>query len=323
MAGHSSLNKLTDGFGRQIDYLRVSVTDRCNLNCIYCRPRSRIEHLSHFDILRYEEILEIVRVAKAMGIRKFRITGGEPLIRKGLPDFLRRLAGLGVDFSLTTNGVLLPVLAKDLADAGLKRINVSLDSLKAERFNQITRGGDLKEVLNGIEKAKRLFLKVKINTVVMAGINDDEINDFADMALKQGLQIRFIEFMNLFSGEDRFVSLQEVKKNLIEQKGLLPLEDEGIGPATNFYSSKSKGMIGFITPRSQPFCKNCNRLRLTADGRLKPCLASNIKIDIKNPLRNKADAQKLKEIFREACRQKPKGHNLNFERINLMSSIGG
>lgn len=323
MADNASVNKLVDSFGRTIDYLRISITDRCNLNCIYCRPKSQIEHLSHLDILRYEEILEIIKVAGELGIKKFRITGGEPLVRKGLVGFLERLAKMGVDFSLTTNGILLSDFAQDLFNAGLKRINISLDSLQPERFSQITRGGELSDVLAGIEKAKALFSTVKINMVVMRGTNEDEINDFVDKALTDGLHIRFIEFMDLFSGEDRFVSLKEIKKRLIAEKDLLPIEEAGLGPAINYYSTQGKGSVGFITPRSQPFCSQCNRLRLTSDGKLKLCLASKQAIDIKTPLRNGEGMKKLKRIFIEAAQQKPKGHNFKFDQINLMSSIGG
>ncbi len=183
---------LVDGFGRVIDYLRISVTDRCNLNCIYCRPKSQIAHLTHGDILRYEEILEIIKLARELGIKKFRITGGEPLVRKGLIGFLEQLYKMKIDFSLTTNGILLSEFADDLFQAGLKRINISLDSLRPQRYSQITRGGELSEVLDGIEKAKKLFSTVKINTVVMRGINEDEIDSFVDMALKDGFHIRFI-----------------------------------------------------------------------------------------------------------------------------------
>lgn len=320
---HVGKDILVDRFNRVIDYLRISVTDRCNLNCIYCRPKSQIEHLSHFDILRYEEILEIIKVAQKLGIKKFRITGGEPLVRKGLVEFLEKLEKMKLDFSLTTNGILLSSFAQDLFNAGLKRINISLDSLRPERFSRITRGGKLSDVLEGIEKAKTLFSTVKINTVVMRGINEDEIDNFVDMAFKGGFHIRFIEFMDLFCGEDKFVSLQEIKKRLIDEKKLLPMDDAGAGPAVNFYSLKGKGIVGFITPRSQPFCSQCNRLRLTADGKLKCCLVSNRMLDIKTALRTGATHAELKALFQEAAQQKPKGHNFKFDRINVMSSIGG
>jgi len=324
MAGDPSLNKnmLVDRFGRVIDYLRISVTDHCNLNCIYCRPRSQIEHLSHAEILRYEEILEIVEAARELGVKKFRITGGEPLVRRGLLGFLEKLKEIDLDFSLTTNGILVSDMVSDLSRAGLKKINISLDSLRADRFSRITRGGELSRVLEGIEKSQKFFSAVKINTVVMAGINDDEIDDFVAMAFNRGLQIRFIEFMDLFSGEDRFVSLKEIKKRLIAEWSLIPAASQGSGPSDNYTNAEGKAVVGFIAPRSEPFCCRCNRMRLTADGKLKVCLASAQKLDIKAALRNGASREGLKALFQEAAQQKSQGHNFKFDRM-AMSSIGG
>ncbi|MDD5746355.1 MAG: GTP 3',8-cyclase MoaA [Candidatus Omnitrophica bacterium] len=325
MADNSFVSKpeLVDGFGRVIDYLRISITDRCNLNCIYCRDRQSTPYLSHGDILRYEEIIEIIKIARDVGIKKFRITGGEPLVRKGLLCFVERLSALGVDFGLTTNGLLLPDFAQDLFNAGLRRINISLDTMRPERFSYITRGGQLSEVIDGIEKAVKIFPVVKINTVIMRGINEDEIDVFIAMALQRSLHIRFIEVMELFLGEDRFVSLAAIRKRLMEEKGWGLLKSAGTGPAINYGAPSGAGIIGFITPRSEPFCGKCNRLRLTADGKIKLCLASQQAVDIKTALRNNIPAAKIKEILREAAGQKPNNHSFKFDQIRQMSSIGG
>lgn len=315
-------NLLLDGYKRVIDYLRISVTDRCNLRCIYCMPAEGVKNIPHQEILRYEEIIEVIQTARQLGFRRFRITGGEPLIRKGILEFLESLKTLGVSFSLTTNGVLLKEYAKALARVGLSRINISLDSLQKQKFYQITRGGVLSKVLEGIELArKQSFSPIKINTVVMNGINEDEIDNFIHWAKMNELNIRFIEFMPVGTGKDLFYPLKEIMEELIQKNDLVPTEIPGSGPARNFRFKNSKGSVSFILPRSQPFCYQCNRLRLTADGKLRPCLASETEIEIKSILRQNHTEQDIASLIKKAVALKPKGHNFKF--TSLMSRVGG
>lgn len=324
---------LSDSFQRPINYLRISVTDRCNLRCIYCMPPEGIALMSHDDILSYEEIVTLVKAAVELGITRIRLTGGEPLVRAGLPGLVRMIAGIdGVtDLSLTTNGILLAKYAKDLKDAGLMRVNVSLDTLKPERFHQITRCGELKDTLKGIEAAKEADLTpVKINMVLMAGINDDEIIDFARKTIDDGWNVRFIEYMPV-NGEDinvtRLFSVSEVRKRL---ESLGPLEpykmDKGNGPAKYYRLPDAKGTVGFITPVTEHFCYRCNRLRLTADGKLRLCLLREDEIDLREPLRNGASIQELKDIITKATAAKPRGHLLaerNSHKGRPFSQVGG
>ena len=323
------MEKLIDRYNRKIEYLRVSITDRCNLRCIYCMPPEGIKPLRHEDILKFEEIEEIVRYSIDWGIDKVRITGGEPLVRKGVVYLVEILANLkGVeDLSMTTNGILLEGYAKDLKNAGLQRINISLDSLDANRFNRITKVGKLSLVLDGIEEAlKRGLEPVKINVVVMKGINDDEVLDFAKMSLDRPLHIRFIEYMPLgykgFAKEDRFFPTAQIKERLRELGELIPAEVKGAGPAKSFRFEESSGTIGFITPMSEHFCATCNRLRLTADGKLYPCLFSDYGVDIKTPLRTGAGYREIKELFKEALKNKPEKHSIKGNN-QVMSKIGG
>jgi cyclic pyranopterin phosphate synthase len=323
---------LSDSFHRPINYLRISVTDRCNLRCIYCMPAEGIKLISHNDILAYEEIYTVARAAAGLGINKIRLTGGEPLVRLGLPSLVQMLAKIeGVDdISLTTNGVLLGRYASELKSAGLRRVNVSLDTLKPERFKLITRiGDDLGEVLAGIEVARAVGLEpVKLNVVVMAGINDDELLDFAGKTITEGWQVRFIELMPLV-GKDttQFVSASEMKRRLEPLGELTPyLPSVGNGPAKYFRLPKAKGAIGFITPISEHFCFQCNRMRLTADGRLRPCLLSDYEVDLKPSLRGGISSSGLKKLIKQAVANKPERHNLaegSVPKQRPFSQVGG
>ena len=328
--------KPSENNNRTINYLRISITDRCNLRCIYCMPENGVGFMSHDSILRYEEILRIVKLSIQKGIRKIRLTGGEPLVRKGFTEFIKRLGNIeGLkEITLTTNGVLLKEFAADIKAGGINRINISLDSLKRERFFKIT-GHDLfNQVWEGIQEAERVgFDPVKINIVAIKGINDDEIEDFARLTLEKPYHIRFIE--NMPVGKDNgwrmesFISIMEIY-NLIQKIGPLtpilkrnPLD----GPAQRFVLDGAKGEIGLIGALSNHFCDICNRLRLTADGHIRSCLFSDEEIDIKTALREgKGDAEIL-ALMEKAIREKPKSHNLSLlgprNCTRGMSSIGG
>jgi len=309
---------LSDSFQRPINYLRISVTDRCNLRCIYCMPASGVSLMSHNDILTYEEIYTVARAAAELGINKIRLTGGEPLVRSGLPKLIQMLAKIEAidDISLTTNGILLGRYAAELKSAGLQRVNVSLDTLKPDRFKLITRlGNNLGEVLEGIEVARSVGLNpVKLNMVVMSGINDDELLDFAAKTIADDWHVRFIELMP-FVGDGttprRFVSASEMRQRLEPMGELEPcLPSMGNGPAKYFRFPHAKGTIGFITPISEHFCFQCNRMRLTADGKLRPCLLSDYEIDLKQPLRSGISSAGLKKLIKQAVANKPLRHQL-------------
>lgn len=328
---------LSDSFQRPINYLRISVTDRCNLRCIYCMPAEGITLMSHNDILSYEEILAVVRAAVALGINKLRLTGGEPLVRAGFVGLARMLARVeGVeDLSLTTNGILLARYARELRDAGLHRVNVSLDSLRSDRFQGITRLGRLEEVLAGIEAAREAGLNpVKINTVVVRGVNDDELLDFARKTMDEGWHVRFIEFMPFgegagcerADGKENFVSVAEMRERLAVLGALEPsFTSTGNGPAKYFRFSGARGTLGFISPVSEHFCFGCNRLRLRADGRLRPCLLDDREIDLRGPLRRGASSAELRRLIEEAAACKPQGHRLSegIASQRRMAQIGG
>jgi len=308
---------LSDSFQRPINYLRISVTDRCNLRCVYCMPPEGITLMSHYEILSYEEIFTLVKAAAELGINKVRLTGGEPLVRAGVSDLVRLIAGIDTidDISLTTNGILLARYAAELKEAGLMRVNVSLDTLKPERFRQITRCGELEDTLKGIEAAGEAGLTpVKINTVVMAGVNDDEIPDFARKTIDDGWNVRFIELMPV-NGDDTahsiLFSASDMRKRIEPLGNLEPWKVEvGNGPAKYFRLPGARGTIGFITPVTEHFCYQCNRLRLTADGKLRLCLLSEDEIDLKEPLRSGASVSELKTLIQDAIAKKPKGHHL-------------
>jgi len=325
---------LIDRFDRRINYLRISLTDRCNLRCIYCMPPEGERKLRHRDILRYEELLRIARIAIKLGINKIRLTGGEPLVRKGIQEFIPMLTALNGldDVSLTTNGVCLKDNLEILKAAGIKRINVSLDSLKRLNFKLITRFDYFNEVWEGIEKARDMgFYPIKINIVIMKGINDNEVLDFARLAIDQPYHIRFIEYMpiGLDSKNPDFISNSGIKNTLVNNLGPMSpvLQGKYDGPAKRFKFHGGKGEIGFISAISSSFCSDCNRLRLTADGKILPCLLSNIETDIREPLRRGCLDEELIKVFQDAVHLKPKSHPMNLEghqRVHRkMCSIGG
>jgi len=321
---------MKDSFNRNIDYLRISVTDRCNLRCIYCMPAEGIKLLPHNEILSYEEILKIIKIATTIGISKIRITGGEPLLRKDVVSFIEKTVRIEQikDIGMTTNGVLLKKYAKDLYQAGLKRINVSLDSLEEDKFKKITRFGFLKDVLEGIESAYRVGLNpIKINVVVMRGINDDEIEKFARLSLQVPYQIRFIEFMPIghnYWGEELFISTKEIKQKIQYNVGTLtPVQVKKSGPAEYFMLEGAKGLLGFISPLTTHICSMCNRIRLTADGKLRPCLFSDKEIDLKKILRSGASQEEIKQILIKAIQLKPQGISIESKPLRPMSTIGG
>lgn len=334
-AWHRNMSELVDTHNRRINYLRISVTDRCNLRCFYCMPVEGVSVIGHDEILRYEEILRIARIAVAHGITKIRLTGGEPLVRRGIVELiqaLRQLPGI-TDLSMTTNGILLAAYAEQLRAAGLDRLNISLDSLNPDRFRTITRGGDLGAVLAGITKAKEMgFAPIKINVVAMRGINDDEFADFARLTFERPVHIRFIEYMPVgFShqwDQSHFIPATEIQKRLAPLGTLVEDQVPGHnGPARMFRFENSVGKIGFITALSNHFCSTCNRLRLTADGRLRTCLFSDDETDLKTPLRNGCDDADLGRIIDAAIASKPMRHRVlepSFKKCaRCMSSIGG
>jgi cyclic pyranopterin phosphate synthase len=305
---------LSDSFQRPINYLRISVTDRCNLRCVYCMPEEGVTLMSHADILTFEEIYSVVKVAAGLGINKVRLTGGEPLIRLGLADLVKMLASIeGIDdLSLTTNGILLTQHATELKKAGLCRVNISLDTLRPERFREITRCGELEDTLRGIAAAHTVGLEpVKINMVVMAGVNDDELIDFARKTIDEGWHVRFIEHMPVTADETiNLVSVREMKKRLDVLGKMEPIKMVGNGPAKYYRFPGAAGTVGFITPITEHFCYQCNRLRLTADGKLRPCLLSEQEIDLRGALRSGASTDELKQLIEKAIACKPERHHL-------------
>jgi GTP 3',8-cyclase len=324
-----------DDFGRAINYLRVSVTDRCNLRCVYCMPEEGIDQDAHAAILRYEEMELIIRAAAELGISKVRLTGGEPLARLGIVDFVRVVSTIpGVDdLSMTTNGTMLARYAHDLANAGLQRVNISLDSLQPERFTKITRRGNIADVFAGHAAAQAAGLDpIKFNVVVIRGLNDDEVTDFALKTRTDGWHVRFIEIMpigaNLAWAANGVVTVAQIRARIEQALGpLQPVHGPtGNGPARYYHLPGALGSIGFIGAKSEHFCAACNRLRLTADGKLRPCLLSDREIDLREPLRAGAGIDELKVILRQAIRSKPKGHHLD-EALSphdrTMAQIGG
>jgi len=313
---------LSDSFQRPINYLRVAVTDRCNLRCVYCMPEEGVKWMPHDNVLSYEELITIIRASAELGISKIRVTGGEPLVRLGLVDFIDMIARIpGIeDIAMTTNGIFLAKYAADLKKAGLHRVNVSLDTLKADRFKKICRGvdsgGDIANVLAGIKAAQEAGLNpVKINMVVMAGVNDDEILEFARKTIDEGWHVRFIELMP-FTGHDGKTPIglttRELKQRIDPLGRMEPYKHQwGNGPAKYYKIPEAKGTIGFISALSEHFCFSCNRLRLTADGKLRPCLMSETMIDLREPLRGGISAEGLKGLIQQAVNAKPMGHHLS------------
>ncbi len=338
LPNNTTLNhiKLNDRHNRRLNYLRISITDRCNLRCRYCVPHNLIPTLVHGDILRYEEILRVVRTGVRLGINKVRVTGGEPLVRKGVYDFLDRLCRIeGLeDVSLTTNGVLLKENIQTIKSAGIKRLNISLDSLNRDKFYKITGHDYFNQVHEGIFAALEAGMNpVKINIVALNGFNDDEITDFADLSISYPFHIRFIEHMPIGTADikiDTPLLAPKIKKILKEKGKLVPVEhQENDGPAERFKFQGSKGEIGLISALSHHFCDTCNRLRLTADGQLRSCLLSDQQEDLRGLLRRGGSDKDITEIFIKAVQNKPSGHQIKSGRPNpdkitgQMSSIGG
>ncbi len=325
----------TDSFHRKIDYLRLSITDRCNLRCAYCMPEDGLPRLEHAEILRFEEIVRLARIVISMGISKIRITGGEPLVRKGvlsLCESISRVPGLK-SLSLTTNGVLLADFADGLFRAGIRRVNVSLDTLKPERFASISRRDLFARVWAGIMAAREVgFSPVKLNTVIMRGVNDDEIEDLARLTFRFPFHVRFIEFMPFpleTDYETRFLPASEILERLCHVGSLEAANaDDSNGPALHYRFEGAPGKIGIISPVSEHFCSNCNRLRVTADGKLRTCLFSRDETDLRGLLRQGASDEEIAATMLAAINNKPEKHQLSspvFRRCisRPMFSIGG
>lgn len=325
---------LTDPYGRILNYLRVSVTDRCNLSCIYCRKKDIHRYLPSSSILSYEDILRIVRAGCALGIDKVRITGGEPLERRDLLPFIEHLVNIrGLrDVSLTTNGIRLRESLRQLKDLGIRRLNISLDSLERKTFERISGKDGLTKVLGSIETALALgFAPLKLNMVVLSGINDHEIASFADLTRKVPVIVRFIEYMpsaHVDLNCKKRILTPEIKRRAQKGALLIPVHDKDNSRISERYRFvDGKGEIGFISPVSRHFCRTCNRLRLTADGTLRPCLLSGRLIDIKPSLRNHGSEKDLWACFRKAAEAKPgychSTHNSGLALPGIMSAIGG
>ncbi|MGB4439894.1 MAG: GTP 3',8-cyclase MoaA [Sedimentibacter sp.] len=313
--------------GRTIDYLRVSLTDRCNLRCIYCMPEDGVEKKCHEDILRFEQVEKIITASALLGIKKVRFTGGEPLILKGLDKLIAHTASMPSinDISITTNGILLADMAKDLNKAGLKRVNISLDTLKADKFHAITRLGDINKVFSSIDKCLSLdMVPIKINTVLMKGMNDDEIGDFIKLTKDMPIQIRFIELMPIGEGFKYFEKCSMKVEEILERyPELVQIKDDS-RVASVYKMPGAKGSIGLISPISCKFCSDCNRIRLTSVGTIKPCLHSAEEIDLIPYL---DDEQELINVIKNAVFNKPAEHHLETERKSetskMMYQIGG
>ncbi len=327
---------LQDKYGRKHDYLRISITDRCNLRCIYCMGEEGIKLLDHNSILTYEEIIKFVTALTPLGLKKLRITGGEPLVRKGVENLIGGLSQLdGIeDIALTTNGILLESMIDKLMANGLKRVNISLDSLKPQTFKKVSRVGNVLDVLRGINAAlKKGLTPLKINVVLMSGVNDNEIYDFLKLTLEDPIHVRFIEYMPLDSHDpmwrNRYLPLQAVKEKA-KALGFKLSPAEGIvgnGTAETWKIHGAKGTIGFINPVSCHFCGSCTRLRLTADGKFKPCLYWQEEIDVRNSIN---DPIALQGLIHYGLNLKHEKHQMNLENrfeesgiVRSMAQIGG
>jgi len=320
---------LIDPYGRKIDYLRLSITDRCNLRCLYCMPGKGIKKLLHQQILSYEELLRFVRIAHDLGVKKVRITGGEPLVRKGVSSFIKNLSeNNDIEITITTNGILLGDHFDPLAEAGIKRLNISLDSLKQDRYEKITGFPFLHTVLKNIDNAlAKGFSPVKVNMVVIKGINDDEVINFVKFALKKAVDVRFIEYMPV-SRDGKLASIPspEIKQRIENEFGPLIKVDSKMNNVAEIFKLESTGhtaggRIGFISPRHDKFCLKCNRLRLTSHGFLKPCLLSENMINIGELLRMNAADEKISEVIIKAVGSKPPKNMLN--ECNSITSLEG
>ncbi|MDD3641525.1 MAG: GTP 3',8-cyclase MoaA [Atribacterota bacterium] len=336
------MKKLIDKYGREITYLRISLTDRCNFRCIYCSPSDKnFCFIKHQNILRFEEILEIAQVAVKMGMTKIRLTGGEPLVRKGVIAFIEKLRAIeGLeDISMTTNGYYLSEMAESLKKAGLNRVNISLDSLQREKFKMITGFDGLERVLQAIDSSLELGLEpVKINVVLLKGINDDEVENFIQLTYDKPLYVRFIELMPTNHeltqiNQGHFVSADIIKKKMkMKFPDLRPISiEKGYGPAVYYQLPGAKGMVGFITAVSQHFCAKCNRIRLTAEGKIRPCLFNSREVEIRDrlrkiPMNEKEKREKtIQYCLEEAIKIKPFRHHIGNKNLSEfdMSKIGG
>ncbi|MCL5884117.1 MAG: GTP 3',8-cyclase MoaA [Deltaproteobacteria bacterium] len=322
---------LLDPFGRRVDYLRLSITDRCNLRCVYCMPPQGIPLKPAGEILTYEELLRAVRVAVGLGVRKVRVTGGEPLVRGGVVEFIGRLAEIrGIaDLALTTNGIALEEMARPLKEAGLSRVNVSLDTIRRDRYAEITRRDLLPDVLAGVDAALRAGLHpLKINVVLLHGLLPDEVDEFLAMAAGTPVEVRFIERMPvgcLPSGG--YVSAEGIRRRIRSLPGVRETED-GHSAAVLYEAPGYRGKLGIISPISRKFCARCNRLRITADGRLRNCLFASRTLDLRKVLREEGGDRAVADLFRRAVAAKPEGHDLDAEAgrgsvAEPMSRVGG
>jgi cyclic pyranopterin phosphate synthase len=310
-------SKLIDNCNRHLNYLRISITDRCNLQCRYCVPQELIPKLSHSDILTYEEILRVVRVATRLGISKVRVTGGEPLVRKGVYEFLHELVDTErlTDVSLTTNGVLLRDNLEKIRAAGISRINVSLDTLNRAKYQDITGFDEFEHVWQGIEKAHRMgFYPLKLNIVALRGINEEELVEMARLSFRYPFHVRFIEYMPIGQADfnpESLLLVPEIKNRISVLGDLVAVQEaEHDGPAQRYRYPGAQGEVGFIPALSQHFCNKCNRLRLTASGQLRPCLLSDHQENLKKVLRENGSDQDLAQVFITAVQHKPSDHNL-------------
>ncbi len=326
---------MKDSFGREINYLRISLTDRCNLRCVYCMPMNGLTFVPNQELLTAEELERVVRAAVDVGFYKVRLTGGEPTLRQDIVEIVRRLARIeGVEqLVMTTNGYRLPHIAQDLAEAGLKRVNIHVDSLNKETISKIMRLGSFDKAWAGIEAAEKAGLKpIKLNAVITRGYNDEAAVELARLTLERPWQVRFIELMP-FGGPteiqlEHYVSSDKVKSRVEQELGpLFPLHNGRLdGEAKMYRLAGAEGAIGFISPVSNPYCDDCNRMRVTADGRLRMCLLSDKEINFRDTLRNGSTHQELVALFRQAIRAKPVGHQLKngiHPDARTMSQIGG
>jgi len=324
--------KLQDRFGRRIEYVRLSVTDRCDLRCFYCIPEGFTDFETPDHWLSFDEIVRVIGIFTRLGTKRVRLTGGEPLVRKGLPELARRLAALPhlEDLSLSTNATQLSRLASPLFDAGIRRINVSLDSLNADRFAQIT-GGSLAKVLAGLAAAKEAgFSPIKINMVVMRGINDDEVEDILEYCIEHRFTLRFIETMPMgetgLKAQNHYIDLQEIKRRLDQKYRLIPSTMPGGGPARYARVDGTSINVGFITPISQHFCETCNRVRLSVDGTIYTCLGQDHSFPLAPLLRENVSDACLEDAIVTAISQKPERHHfvdVPGQIVRFMSQTGG
>ena len=331
----TSRPKLIDGMGRTIVHLRISVTDRCNFRCTYCMPADNVEFMDRSSLLSFEEIQRVAQIVSRMGINRLRLTGGEPLMRKNLPVLIKMLSEIdGIDdIAMTTNAYFLKDQAQSLKDAGLKRLNVSLDALDPEKFRDVNRRDCLQSVLDGLDMARKVgFKSIKINAVAVRNFSETEIMGLIEMGRSEGFEIRFIEFMPLDSDKvwerDKVLFGHEIIDLIKENYELIPIDNSlEIGPASEYNFADGKGKVGIITAVSNPFCDHCNRIRMTADGKLRTCLFSTNETDLKELIRSGATDENIIEALNQAVLIKEPGHKINlddFERpTRAMHAIGG